>query len=390
MSSKPGLAEHEQPKTEPASLQSGAEAPQDVLGKFELQRKLGSGGMGTVYLALDTKQKRGVALKVLPKASAENPALVKRFQAEAAAAMQLNHENIVSVFEAGQADGWLYIALEYVEGIDLHRLLKRQGPLPVRRTLEIVKQVAHALDHAFRQGIVHRDIKPSNMIIKRNGTVKLADMGLARSVDEDDDGMTRAGMTVGTVDYMAPEQARDSKSADIRSDIYSLGCAWYHMLTGWPPFPKGSVTNKLYAHIENPRPDPRERDPQIPADVSRIVQKMMARTARDRFHTPQELLDELERISVRPDAVSARFLSVLSDVVDGDVEPPPDSEFETGPLVPSSERTKTRPWRGNPIPSAIGDLLPEFAQTFGIVAAGLLAATAIWWVLVSLIPTAGG
>ncbi len=144
------------------------------------------------------------------------------------------------LYENGQADGYDYIALEYVDGTDAARLINTRGILPVRRSTEIIKQVAIALDHAQQQGVVHRDIKPANLLIRRDGVVKLADMGLARIVDETlDTGITRAGTTVGTVDYMSPEQARDSKAADIRSDLYSLGCTWYFLLTGEPPFPRG-------------------------------------------------------------------------------------------------------------------------------------------------------
>lgn len=373
----------------PDSAGSGS-APLVRLGKYAIQGTLGSGGMGSVYLAVDTEGNRTVALKILPRERAENPALVKRFQQEAASAQQLRHENIVSVIDVGKADGFLYIALEYIDGTDVARLLKGKKALPLRRSLEIIKQVARALDHAFRRGIVHRDIKPSNMLIKRNGTVKLTDMGLARSVDETlDAGVTRTGTTVGTVDYMAPEQARDSRAADIRSDIYSLGCAWYHMLTGVPPFPKGSITNKLYAHISNPRPDPRTVNPDVPEQVVKIVQKMMAREPAKRYPTPAELLEALERISFRGDKYSDRFLSVLSDVVQ-------DAEGEPAVIVsePAPVRRRRSPARRTPAarqpvrrrrprPAA---LLPEFGRVLGVILGGLLATTALWWALVAWFP----
>jgi eukaryotic-like serine/threonine-protein kinase len=354
------------------------------LGKYAIKGTLGSGGMGNVYQAVDTENNRDVALKILPRERAENPALVKRFQQEAAAAQQLRHENIVSVIDAGQADGFLYIALEYIDGTDVAKLLKGRTALPLRRSLEIVKQVARALDHAFKQGIVHRDVKPSNMLIKRNGTVKLTDMGLARSVDETlDSGVTRVGTTVGTVDYMAPEQAKDSKAADVRSDIYSLGCAWYHMLTGSPPFPKGSLTNKLYAHISNPRPDPRDINPEIPEQIVNIVRRMMSRDPAKRYPTPAELLEALERVSFRGDAFSNRFLSVLSDVVQ-DAEAEPAVIVEEAPQslrrrVATRRRTRRRRKRSS-------DWLPEFGRVLGIALGGLLTVTALWWVVVAWFP----
>ncbi|MEZ6145591.1 MAG: serine/threonine-protein kinase [Planctomycetaceae bacterium] len=211
------------------------------LGKYQIKKKLGAGGMGTVFLAVDQQLNRTVALKVLPKDRAENPTLVKRFKSEAKAAAQLEHKNIVRIYETGEIDGYLYIALEYVDGIDVHELVVKRGVIPAKRSLDIIRQVAFALEHASSKQIVHRDIKPANLMIKRDGSVKLADMGLARAVDDSQEtGITRAGMTVGTVDYMAPEQARSSKSADVRSDIYSLGCTWYHMLTGAPLSLKGA------------------------------------------------------------------------------------------------------------------------------------------------------
>src|SRR3984957_20234243 len=265
------------------------------LGKYEIVRQLGAGGMGTVYLAVDSQLKRTVALKVLPKERAENETLVRRFQAEAQASAQLKHENIVTVYDAGNIDGHLYIALELVEGTDIYELVARRGPLPLKRSISIVKQVIYALDHLHKRGFVHRDIKPSNILVTRDGTVKLTDMGLARAVDESlKSNITREGTTVGTVDYMAPEQARDSQAADIRSDIYSLGCTWYQMLTGEPPYPEGSVTNKLYAHISKARPDPRAFNHTVPEEIVAVMHKMMARKADDRYQNTAELINDLD------------------------------------------------------------------------------------------------
>src|SRR5258708_16372276 len=169
----------------------------------------------------------------MPKDKANNPRLVKRFKSEARSAANLRHDNIVDIYETGESDGYLYIALEYVEGTDVANLVHKRGMIPLKRSVEMVRQVANALEHAVQQGIVHRDIKPGNLLVRRDGVVKLADLGLARSLDDDvDTSITRAGTTAGTVDYMAPEQARDSKAADVRSDLYSLGCTWYFMLTG--------------------------------------------------------------------------------------------------------------------------------------------------------------
>lgn len=298
-----------QPPAAGGASGSAAEHPRRV-GKYEIQKKIGSGGMGAVFLALDTQLRRTVALKLLPQEKAQNPILVRRFQAEAHAAASLKHDNIVTVYEAGEANGYFFIALEYIEGTDVADLVHRRGVLPVKRSQDIVKQVAKALQHASEQGIVHRDIKPANLLIRRDGTVKLADLGLARSLDETaDTGITRAGTTVGTVDYMAPEQARDSKAADIRSDIYSLGCTWYQMLTGDPPFPEGSLTNKLRAHAETPPPDPRLKNTNIPEAVVAVLNRMMAKKPQDRYQTAAELIKDLQNASLSRDAVSETILS---------------------------------------------------------------------------------
>jgi len=236
---EPGKKRPSPPK-DPAAKVPSSEMKQ--IGKYHIIKKIGAGGMGAVYLALDAQLNRQVALKVLPEDKAQNPTLVKRFLQEARSAATLRHENIVMVYEAGEADGIHFIALEYIDGTDVANLIDRRNTIPVKRSMDIIKQVARALDNAYSLGIVHRDIKPANLLIRRDGIVKVTDLGLARALDDTvDTNITRAGTTVGTVDYMSPEQAVNSKKADVRSDIYSLGCTWYQMLTGEPPYPQGSA-----------------------------------------------------------------------------------------------------------------------------------------------------
>lgn len=301
-----------------------------MLGKYQLTKKLGEGGMGAVYLADDTQLKRQVALKVLSKDSAKDANAIKRFKAEAQAAAVLQHKNIITTYEAGEEKGQMYIALEYVEGIDVDRLIKQRGRIAPKRSLDIIKQVTHALQHAFERKIVHRDIKPSNLMIMKDGCVKLADMGLARSMDESaETGITRAGTTVGTVDYMSPEQTRDSRSADVRSDIYSLGCTWYQMLTGGPPFPKGSLTNKLQSHATEPPPNPRDENTEIPEATVAILHRMMAKKPADRYQTPTELLEDLDNINRTDDAVVNMLLEAMEE----------DDDYDDDQPTPISERT---------------------------------------------------
>ncbi|WP_298869269.1 serine/threonine-protein kinase [uncultured Gimesia sp.] len=286
----------------------------ETLGKYQIEKEIGAGGMGAVFLARDTTLNRLAALKILPRDKAENPVLVKRFKAEGQAAAHLRHENIVSVYDAGEEDGYLYIALEYVEGTDLHNLINKRKRIPVRRSLEIITEVTKALAHAYQQGIVHRDIKPANILIRLDGVVKLTDLGLARSIDDNTEtSITRAGTTVGTVDYMAPEQARDSKAADIRSDLYSLGCTWYHMLTGRAPYSEGSLTNKLAAHATTPPPDPRELNELVPEGMVAIIQRMMAKPQSERYQTPEDLLEDLKNSNLKRSNVDNNVLEALAN-----------------------------------------------------------------------------
>jgi serine/threonine protein kinase len=284
-------------KNQSSGEESSGNAHADLrtFGRYVIEKKLGEGGMGAVYRAVDSNLKRTVALKILPREKAKNAVLVKRFEAEAQTAAQLRHKNIVCVYDSGELDGYLYIAMEYVDGIDVQDLVMRKGGLSVKRSLDIIKQVARALEHAHEQTIVHRDIKPANLLIDRDGNIKLADMGLARSIAETEEaGITRAGTTVGTVDYMSPEQARDSKSADCRSDMYALAATWYHMLVGKPLFPNGDLLNKITAHATTDPPDPRDVRPNIPESVVQIMHKMLEKKPARRFQTPAELIHDLE------------------------------------------------------------------------------------------------
>jgi serine/threonine-protein kinase len=299
---------------------TATKAPESI-GKYKIVRKIGSGGMGAVYLATDTQMRRNVALKLLPKEKAQNPTLVRRFYAEVQAAAALKHENIVMVYDAGEAAGYHYMALEFVDGQDAADLIAKRDRIPVKRTIEIVRQTALALEHAHAANIVHRDIKPANLLIRRDGVVKLADLGLARSLDEAaDTGITRAGTTVGTVDYMSPEQARDSKSADARSDIYSLGCTWYHLLTGSPPFNEGGMTNKLRAHAVAALPNPQSVNDAIPDELVAVLHRMMAKKAVDRYQNIRELIDDLDELA---NTGESRTKAILDDGDSAVVVPKP-------------------------------------------------------------------
>ncbi|MFV2069123.1 MAG: protein kinase, partial [Pirellulales bacterium] len=228
------------------------------LGDYIIRDKLGEGGMGLVYKAEHRRMQRTVAIKLLPASATASREAVRRFQREAQAAAKLIHRNVVTAYDAGEDQGRHFLVMEHVEGESLSSMVRSRGPLPVAKALDYVRQTASALQYAHSQGIVHRDIKPGNILVDRQGVVKLLDLGLARignvASEPGSDDLTRSGQTMGTVDYMAPEQARSSRTADHRADIYSLGCTWYFLLTGGPPYRGDNPVETLLAHAEQPVP----------------------------------------------------------------------------------------------------------------------------------------
>ncbi len=264
------------------------------LAHFELIEPIGVGGMAAVLRARDTQLDRFVALKILPPEMASDPENVARFHQEARAAARLDHETIARVFYCGEDQSLHFIAFEFVEGENLRALIDRRGPLPVQEALHYMLQVATGLAHAAERGVVHRDIKPSNIIISPNGRAKLVDMGLARNLGRHpDDGLTQSGVTLGTFDYISPEQALEPRDADVRSDIYSLGCTFYHALTGRAPVPEGTAARKLHHHQHVPPIDPRQLNPDIPDDVAAILGRMMSKDPRQRYQRPEHLVQHL-------------------------------------------------------------------------------------------------
>jgi serine/threonine-protein kinase len=280
------------------------------VGKYEVVNHIATGGMGAVYRAIDTDLKRDVALKILTPEVAAKPAALERFRREARHAARLRHDNIVTVYEFGSAGGTWFLALEFVEGIDLQEYINRKGRLDPEEARFITLQALQALDHAHRNSIIHRDIKPSNFLLARldgKMVVKLSDFGLSRETNDLESRVTKDGTTVGTVDYIAPEQARDSGLADIRSDIYSLGCTLFHMLAGRPPFNEGGLGERLFGHIQVEPPDIQELNPRVSAPLAAVVRRMLAKNPDERYQTPGELLKELHQIESLA-AISGRDL----------------------------------------------------------------------------------
>jgi serine/threonine protein kinase len=271
-----------------------------LLGSYVLLDRLGEGGMGAVFKARNWKLGRVVAVKLIRKERLNNPDAVRRFQREVRAAAALNHPNIVLAYDADEIGGTHLLVMEHVEGAtDLSRLVKQNGPLPVEQACEYVRQAALGLQHAFERGLVHRDVKPANLLLAGGGkVVKVLDMGLARldpsGNDEESSTMTQQGAVMGTPDYIAPEQALESHTVDIRADLYSLGCTLYVLLTGRVPFPGGTLIQKINKHqFEEPRPIEAFR-PDVPPGVASVVGKLMAKRPEDRFQTPAEAAAALE------------------------------------------------------------------------------------------------
>jgi serine/threonine-protein kinase len=273
--------------------------PGDRLGHFELVQYVGGGGMGRVFQARDTRLARSVAIKVLPVEQAADREVVRRFQNEAQSAARLDHDNIARVHYVGEDRGLHYIVFEFIEGVNVRELVASKGPLPLGEAVSYTFQVAEALEHAAARNVVHRDIKPSNVLITPQGQVKLIDMGLARLRETDPVAaeLTASGVTLGTFDYISPEQARDPHNADVRSDIYSLGCTFFFMLTGHPPFPGGTVLQKLLQHQGDQPPDVRQFRPELPEDVTRVLRKMLAKEPRQRYRDPADLVGDLAVIA---------------------------------------------------------------------------------------------
>src|SRR5579885_1938731 len=257
--------------------------------RYVLEELIGQGGLGRVYLARDTRLNRRVALKILSPERINNPRAIARFEREARVGAQLQDENRVRVYDFGESNGRYYLVMEYIEGKTIGTLIAEQGPMPPATAARLVRQVALGLGHAHRKGLIHRDVNPYNILVTHDGIAKLADLGLAIHLTESDR-VTREGATVGTFDYVAPEQARHSHSADIRSDIYSLGCTLYHMITGRVPFPSPSLPEKLFAH-QAMEPAPLEQlVPGLPPGLADIVRTMMRKRRDERYATPAQVV----------------------------------------------------------------------------------------------------
>jgi serine/threonine-protein kinase len=295
-----------------------------LLGPYVILDRLAKGGMGTVYRARHRRLDRIDAVKVIRDEYLDNTEAVQRFEREARAAAKMRHPNVVLVHDAGEAGGIHYMAMEYVQGTDLAALVKERGPLPVALACEYARQTALGLQHIHERGLVHRDIKPANLLVQQAGSaeeiVKIVDLGLVRSQPGAARGslgdMTQFGAMMGTPDFLAPEQAMDARSVDIRADLYSLGCTLYYLLTAEVPFPGNNLNEKILAHQLNDPVPVRTRRRGVPKAVADVVERLMQKKPQDRYQTPAEvaaaLADILKTLRYSSAAQSANGRSLRS------------------------------------------------------------------------------
>jgi eukaryotic-like serine/threonine-protein kinase len=284
-------------------------------GRYRLESKLGSGGMSTVYLAVDEVLDRAVAIKLLHREISEEADQLERFRREARAAARLSHPNLVGVIDAGEDDGRPYIVFEYIEGRTLKRRIQEEGRLPVDEAVAYAIEIGRGLTAAHARKLVHRDVKPQNVLIDPDGRAKVTDFGIARSLEQK--GMTATGRVLGTTDYVSPEQAM-GEDVDERSDVYSLGVVLYEMLTGDVPFRAETQVGVAMKHVNEPMPDVQARRPEVSAAVASVVDRATTKDPRDRYGTVAEMVRDLEQTleveAARHGGTSGEATSVLDSV----------------------------------------------------------------------------
>jgi serine/threonine-protein kinase len=326
---------------------AGPAAPADlpVIPGYEILGRVGAGGMGQVYKARHVRLDRVVALKVIQPERLGSPDAVRRFYREARAAARLVHPNLVTVYDVDEAGGVHFLAMEYVDGVDLGRQVRERGPLPVARACEYARQAADGLQHVHERGLVHRDIKPANLLLSPDGRqVKILDLGLARldaaaPVGEGTSELTQSGTLMGTPAFLAPEQARDARRADIRSDLYSLGCTLYYLLTGRQPFPGQSLAEVIVQHqLDEPESVTKLR-PDVPAGVAAVLRRLMAKRPEDRYQTPAEAAVALAPFCPAPSSVPTLDLAAPGPAALAPAPPEPPTARYSG----SSLRMKRLP-----------------------------------------------
>ena len=303
----------------------------------QLVQKIGQGSSGTVYKAKQLSMDRLVAIKVLVGRSNAKPEFLERFMREAQLAAKLSHNNVVQAIDVGTAGRLHYFVMEYIEGITIKEELEKGKVYEERAAIDIVLQIAQALEQAHRRGLIHRDIKPANIILTHEGVAKLADLGLARDTSDRELARAEKGIAVGTPYYISPEQIRGSEDIDSRADIYSLGATFYHMVTGRPPFPGPGIENVLRAHLQEELTPPDHVNTTLSSGLGEVVEIMMAKDREQRYQSPEDLIIDLECIlnGEPPRLARKRMAEALAKLEEGE-------EADDGP--PPKADTKTQAW----------------------------------------------
>jgi serine/threonine-protein kinase len=326
---------------------------------YKVLEKLGAGAMATVFKAKQLSLDRMVAIKILPRKFSSNPQFIERFYAEGRAAAQLNHPNIVQAFDVGQAGEFHYFVMEYVEGQTVHDLIVANKRFNEQEALDIAISVAEALDHAHQKGLIHRDVKPKNIMFTPQGVVKVADLGLARAIGDKEAAEAEAGKAYGTPYYISPEQIRGEVNIGPQADIYSLGSTVYHMITGSVPFNGKNPGEVMQKHLKAPLIPPDHANPKLSAGISEVVERMMAKSRKDRYKNCQELLIDLRAVRRREPPPIAHKEAPASAVLEA---------LKTSAALPASipeDRSQPVRTRTNPmmIYIAIGALCYSFITT---------------------------
>ncbi|MBW8000987.1 MAG: serine/threonine protein kinase [Planctomycetes bacterium] len=298
---------------------------------YKILGKLGAGAMAVVYKGQQLSLDRAVAIKVLPKRFTENPEYVARFYKEGQAAAKLNHNNIVQAFDVGEAGGYHYFVMEYVEGKTVYEEISSGKVYTEAQALDVIIQVAHALNHAHEKNLIHRDVKPKNIMITPDNIAKLADMGLARETTDIEAAKTEEGKAYGTPYYIAPEQIRGEIDIDGRADIYGLGATFYNMVTGRVPFMADDPSDVMRKHLKEQLVPPDHINTSLSAGVSEVIETMMAKKKEDRYDNVEELLLDLEAIRQGQPPIQARQrfdVSMLEELEEGEDIEPEDEYYE--------------------------------------------------------------
>ncbi|QOJ16753.1 MAG: serine/threonine protein kinase [Phycisphaeraceae bacterium] len=334
-----------------------AEKSTQQIPGYKIMRKLGSGAMATVFLGKQLSLDRLVAIKVLPSKFSSNEKFIQRFYKEGKAAAQLNHRNIVGAFDVGQAGEHHYFVMEYVDGDTVYDRILKHKRIPEKTAIEIVRQVAEALDHAHGKGFIHRDIKPKNIMLSKDGTAKLADLGLARAVSDKEAAEAEAGRAYGTPYYISPEQIRGEVNIGPQADIYGLGATFYHMVTGKVPFEGKNPSAVMHKHLKSPLVPPDHVYTKLSAPTAQVIEMMMAKSRKDRYQSVKDLIVDLDHLARGEPLHFARDYTELKSIAESIEE-----------VVPSEPVQPMRPASGTESPMGS----PAFLAAAGVAAISII------------------